>query len=512
MRLALLLFTLLPFTLLPPIPRDAPGAVDGWRETFEDERREVDESDLDRLETLLIDLRGYGRLSSAHRRLAGRTLLDLYGAGLEASRGSARARTALGWRVVELAGREFRALTDAELERWVAEEVLVLATENPVPRRAAAAHLLGDSGSSDVLKALKVCARSSEPALRAAAFEALVGRGDPGVHRVFLRALREADASTPALLLGAAEAHFRRARLPEDSPLVPVLEGYVRERLVGGSWRRASRGASVSAGLPEARAVPLLIEGMEAWGEGDDGTRPVKRVQYDILRELQARSELDLGLRPERWRTWWEARRGGQARPATDGEARTESSFFGLRPTTDRLVFVLDRSGSMSRSFPPSEPVGEREWTRYEEAVERMVRYLESLGPEARFDVVLFADGAQRWRRELQPADRTHLRAARSWALRRPPEGGTQLRHGIEAGLRLEPDGTVDLDALEADTLVVLCDGETDEGDAWVVPVLRRVNPRARVVIHGVQLGKSGDGTLELLAETTGGEFVVVDG
>ena len=497
--------------LLLPLPlRDAPDAVDGWRETFA-KGRDVDDEDLEELETALIDLRGYGRLSRAHRERAARSLLDLYGAGLAASRTPARERAARGWTLAQLARDEFEALADPELVRWAAEEVLVVAAENPTSRRAAAAHLLADAQATSVVQALKICARVDDAELRAAAFEALVGRADEGVHRLFAQTLWKADATTPSHLLGAAEAHFRAARMGTDSRVVPVLESYVRERITDEAWRRASRAASVSAGLPDEQAIPLLILGMETWKARESTGRPVKRVQHDLHRELEARSGMDLGLEPQRWSTWWAASRGGQARPVGRAPARTKSSFFGLRPTSDRLVFVLDRSGSMGQRFVPEEPNGEESWTRYDEALEQMVRYLESLGPEARFNLVLFSDGATAWRRELQPATPNHLRSMRGWAERRPPEGGTQLRHGVELGMGLDPDGSVDLEELEADTLVVLCDGRTDEGKDWVLPVLRRVNPIARIAIHGVQIGDGGDGTLELLAETTGGDFVAVE-
>ena len=56
--------------------------------------------------------------------------------------------------------------------------------------------------------------------------------------------------------------------------------------------------------------------------------------------------------------------------------------------------------------------------------------------------------------------------------------------------------------------MIVLCDGETAEGPGWVKSFLERVNALARICFHGVQIGGGGDGTLELLAQGSGGEFV----
>jgi hypothetical protein len=96
------------------------------------------------------------------------------------------------------------------------------------------------------------------------------------------------------------------------------------------------------------------------------------------------------------------------------------------------------------------------------------------------------------------------------WAIERIPAGGTQLRPAIEEAFELRRDGSVDLEQLEADTVVVLCDGATEEGPRWVAPLLARVNERACVVFHCVQIGPGGDGTLEALAAETGGDFVRV--
>ena len=75
----------------------------------------------------------------------------------------------------------------------------------------------------------------------------------------------------------------------------------------------------------------------------------------------------------------------------------------------------------------------------------------------------------------------------------------------------LRTDGSLDLDRLQADTVIVLCDGFKTGGSAWILPILRTVNSRSRLVIHSVLIGGQSDGSLELLAEETGGDFVRID-
>lgn len=507
---------LLQALLLLPLPAlDAPGKVDGWCASFAKDRRPTQE-DLSLLKPLLIDLRGYGRLSRAHRARAARSLLDLYGTGLAASRTSGPERAVLGWSLLQLAEAEFHGLEDDELVRWATEEVLVVRSGNPVLRRAAAARLIAWNRTPEILQALKVCARDDLPGLREAALEALVGWEDEGVHGLFVQLLWKADEATPSPLLAAAESHLRSIRLTSSSSSLEVLEAYVLERIGAPPWRPASLAAAVSAALPDESGIPLLIYGMASQEAHAGEGRPVRRISSDIQRELVRRSGMDLGARAERWRTWWEASRTGAPRQEPGAGLRTTASFFGLRPRSDRLVFVLDRSGSMDQPFGTAAgaPEGARSRkprTRHDEAIRQMIRYLEALGAEARFNLVLFADGPKIWRKDLQPATPAQLKAVEAWARRHPPKGSTRLRTGVELALGMSSEGTVDVEELEADTLVVLCDGRTDEGEGWVIPVLQRVNPRARVLVHGVQIGSRGDGTLGLLASVSGGDFVQVE-
>ena len=148
--------------------------------------------------------------------------------------------------------------------------------------------------------------------------------------------------------------------------------------------------------------------------------------------------------------------------------------------------------------------------TRYEEAVEQMMRFLQAAGEETRFNVILFNDTATRARTKLVEASARNLEAARRSLLEREPGGGTNLRPAVELALQLDARGEVDLSRLEADTVIVLCDGATAEGRSWVRPTIDRVRAEARVVFHCVLLANRGDGTLELLSSETRGEFLHV--
>jgi Mg-chelatase subunit ChlD len=188
---------------------------------------------------------------------------------------------------------------------------------------------------------------------------------------------------------------------------------------------------------------------------------------------------------------------------AEELEDMSRAAFFSLRPMTERVTLVVDRSGSMSAPFGP-----DLKQSRYGMAIDQTINFLRVSGETTRFNVFLFSDATLRYKPRLQPADERNLEALRRWMEENGPGGGTHLKDAILEALELRRDGTVDVDRLESDTIIVLCDGDTIAGPDWVRGTVDAIRERARLVFHCVQIGDDGDGTLEQLAESTGGDFI----
>lgn len=385
---------------------------------------------------------------------------------------------------------------------------------HPPARRAAACEVLGDEFSDESTLALLASTRPQgterevPPLLMNAALAALSGRQGEGVHLRLLDLLRGSTGERHPIQYRAIEAHFGSIRIKaEQTRLIVAILHQAAGDLEDGRWRRASRGLSLVRALPDDVAFPMLIGALETWVERRDGSvRPTARILGEITAQLSLRSGRHLGAHPTRWRTFWEAYLRGQ--PEAKGTAsaprtRTQGSFFGLRPATDRIVFVLDRSGSMQAPF--GETPGQ---TRLGEAVVQMGHLLQQLGPKTRFGVVIFNGETKTWQEELKTANLEQIKAASAWILDAGASGGTELWGGVRQAMEVDGAGHVQLEKLEADTIIVLCDGETQEGPSWVEPFLKRENDGARVVFHAVQLGETGDGTLEALAGLSGGQFL----
>lgn len=405
-------------------------------------------------------------------------------------------------------GRDGLARTiraDASAARWLAADILARRSA-PLEQRVAAANALRGLHLQPTRLALFAGGVDPQLALRAAALSALCGWSDPAVHRFLLDALQRNDRAPGWIPVRAIRKHFGEVTLRPGSPEEKELGGYLREALVSENWRRAFHALQLAPALHDPAAIPVLIEGLQAWNDRRSSGSGRLRIDGDITRELRRRSGRSIGPFAERWSAWWKARQSPNGSLPPDPAQVTSATFFGLRLVTDRVVFVLDRSGSMDQTFL----TGPR--TRYEEATEQLLALLTSLGPKARVRVILFSDETRVWGRDGREATASNLALLRTWMEANGPGGGTNLQPAVYEAVHASARGVPDLEALEEDTVVVLCDGETAEGPGWVGPFLEGPNEQAGLVYHCVQIGSEGDGTLEELALETGGDFVLVHG
>lgn len=391
-----------------------------------------------------------------------------------------------------------------ELATWLASGVLVLTTQ-PEARRLATLKLLRDEHLDCTQLALFFCTRDASRPVRESALRALVGWNEEGVHTVMFNQLERLNRDPDWIRRSTIRAHFDAVALDSSSESSKQLHALTRSGMVSADWRRAFRALELISAVPDEQAVPSLIVGLELWITRRESGGGSRRIENEIARELERRSGKRIGVHPERWWQWWKVTRGA---PDDGGpiklEERSVASFFGLRPVTDRVVFVIDRSLSMQGAF------GTEGETRYSEAISQMVRFMGELGPQARFRVIVFGTDYDVWKGRLQPATEGNLRSASRWLRYHGPAGGTLLEPAIREVLRLDKRGRPDLGLLEADTVIVLCDGETSEGPGWVPALLAGPNEEAALAFHAVQIGGSDDGTLEALARGSGGDFVRV--
>lgn len=441
-------------------------------------------------------------------------LLDVMGLFLEASRANPP-EVSPEADLRDAAAETLKAHMSGTFPRWLATDVLSMPRTQPMERRLAVARLFETNAVPSAKLALMSCTDERDPRMRLASRRALVGWGDDVVHALFMKELEKPPDPYDPTFAALAEKHFGQVRFGPQSRVARRYTALVRGGLLSKDWRTAVRAVVLQKPADNEDMVPVLIEALSIWKARAEAGAQALRVRYEIQRALRERSGRMFGMDPEDWRSWWSVAHGGPGtEPVTTGVPQsTEATFFGIRPMSDRIVFVIDRSGSMSTPFGPGTAGGGDEGhRRWDEAIHQLTGFVEGMGPKGRFDVVVFHDLAEAWKGSLVTANKENVKAVREWLAVQRPNGGTRLRSGIDAALHIGQGGEVDFAKLEADTVIVLCDGGTEEGPGWVEPFLEKVEPTTRVVFHGVQIGNEGDETMGKLARGTRGDFVKIGG
>lgn len=394
--------------------------------------------------------------------------------------------------------------TALKLRAFLAADVLAN-PRRPAEARLATLELLGPRSADWAELGVLSAAREPNGPVGAAALRALVGRRSNAVDRLAVQVVC-ADFASGERRMAALE-HLRALGAQLEPDLAVELDRWIGSALVGSDWRAASRACSLAARLPGPRIAPLLIEGLATWSARSGTRQSSLRVVHELAAALERVSGRRLGNELALWRSWWQVHRGRPTEQPELERTRVDapppgSSFFGLALDSDRVLFVLDRSGSMD------EPFGRQNYSRWQAAVDEFERAVGGLGDAGRFGLVLFHADAIVGSRELKPARGPARNALIDWLRAQHPGGATNLEAGLDAMLPLDARGLPDPRAIEADTVVVLCDGQTGAPD-WVDRWLERYNAEAQLRFHCVQLSEAGSGALERLAERSGGRFTL---
>lgn len=207
------------------------------------------------------------------------------------------------------------------------------------------------------------------------------------------------------------------------------------------------------------------------------------------------------------------------------------SSFYGVQTKSERIVFVLDRSGSMKEkageSSRPRGPVtgqGKDEApvqgeTKLEVAKNQLARSVDALAPGVVFNVVFYGTDVQVWKPppQLLPARPAEKEAAKKWFGGLTPEGSTNLFGALRKAL--EYAATDGKGGGGADTIFLLSDGAPTSGKGEMsredidreMEAFFDANRSARCVVHTIGVGPDHSVWLmERIATATGGRYVAV--
>jgi HEAT repeat protein len=304
-------------------------------------------------------------------------------------------------------------------------------------------------------------------AIAYAAVRALGSIGGADARRFLLRAVGHAD---PRIRLAAADVMARQ-------PLDVNIQGALRQ-LLADDDPVVKRATARSVGeFRIAEVVPEVIEHLR-----DDLAR-TRAVAHEALCGISGK---DLGFDPADWLRWWKHRDTTEG-PLPKGSS-SATTYYGLQMHSDRLLFIVDLSGSMA--FPWG-----KDDTRIGVARKELERVLKGLapapgapprqGPPPLFNLITFSDKVRAWRTGEAKASAGTVASAVEWVTKvfAEPTGGTFMHAALERAFAENP---------HIDTIFLLTDGLATDGEP-IVPeaMLASVNVwnrYRRVVIHTIAL------------------------
>ncbi|MEE9390957.1 MAG: HEAT repeat domain-containing protein [Planctomycetota bacterium] len=267
-----------------------------------------------------------------------------------------------------------------------------------------------------------------------------------------------------------------------------------------------------------SKAIPVLIARLDQ--------EPL-RIQSAIFEALETISGMKgrVARKKSLWESWWLANReellngnsdadtAKKVKPA--GETKYAVNYYGIPLQSDKVVFVVDISGSMEFG---AEAGGEK---RIDVARKKLLEVVQKLDKKTQFNVLAFSGSNLYYKSKgLMPCTPENKRKVSKWIRGLKTGGGTNTYAALEAIFE---------EYSKADTLYLLSDGSPSSGKVYqqehLIAQVHKWNLRRRLRIHTIAL-LSGDipktGPLadekneaarfmKQLADITGGSFVLED-
>jgi len=333
-------------------------------------------------------------------------------------------------------------------------------------------------------------------AIAHAAVRALGSIGGPKVRSFLIAAVGHDDWR---VRLAAADV------MAWQKPIDVNVRGALRRLLVDDQPVVRQRAAQT---IGQAKMLELLPD---VAARLDDPHLRTRAVAHEALVHM---TDKDLGYGSDSWTTWFE-HRPDNIENLKPSPSKSVATYYGVSIYSDRLIFIVDVSGSMAL------PRGAKE-TRMEVARAELQKVLMHLDPKTLFNVIVFSDKVKAWRRGEALATKDMVARVLRWMDRTlaEPRGGTFMYAALRKAFAENP---------EMDTICLLSDGLATDGEPIVPEALLASvsgwNRYRRVAINTFALTLEKDRPdaerptdlaaikhfMRKLAQVTGGTCTVID-
>ncbi|MFT5284324.1 MAG: HEAT repeat protein [Planctomycetota bacterium] len=284
-----------------------------------------------------------------------------------------------------------------------------------------------------------------------------------------------------------------------------LLKFFVKQ-LANSNWSTRLAAAKALEELRISESVGALVKRLP---------KESGRIAILLTKTLWRLTGKPFGNRSESWIAWWK-NEGSDFSPIGEDELAklelelvernqrqisTVAQFFGIKIESERVIFIIDVSGSMIEPLR-AKHVGEEGKPRMDIAKRELAKVIKALDPNTLFNILKFSSDMKRWRDE---GIATPTESSRDNALEYIqgfiPSGGTNIHGALKLAF----------EDLDVDTIVMLSDGEPSMGDTTDPGRIRAAvadwNETRGIQIHTVAIGSSLL-LMEWLAEDSGGQYV----
>lgn len=247
--------------------------------------------------------------------------------------------------------------------------------------------------------------------------------------------------------------------------------------------------------IPDKEAVAALIGMLDVAGG---------EARADACRHLAKVTGQIFGMDPGAWGRWWAGaaeafvypRSGESATQVTFTAESENGSYYGMPLFAERLVFVLDISGSMSGG-------------RIMAAKRELIRAVQGLPEHVQFGIVVFNGRVDVWQKKLVPADARMKKGAITYVESQIAQSNTASYDALAAAM-----------TFETEAVYFLSDGAPTAGKilapADIITAITAENKKRRISIYtiGIAPGFPGSVTdvfLSTLAEKNAGRYRRID-
>lgn len=332
--------------------------------------------------------------------------------------------------------------------------------------------------------------------------------------KVRLQLETEKDPAAIALL------HEGLAALGDKS----IEAALIARHLPHENWLVRSSAAATLAKLRSKAAIEPLIARLDV----EEG-----RLRSDLGLALTSLTGQDFHGNVALWQRWWNDNGATfevapAAPPKSAVEAAAEQrgvSFFGISTESQRVLFVLDLSGSMKFSMSPkSNPnddpnrpydmPGEGETSRLDAAKRDLIKAIGGLRDGASFNLVLFASDVWSWADDLVVMAPDKRLALTKYIEEVDAIGATNIYGALERAFEVAgASGGDTFTNPQIDTIYLLTDGKATVGVTSdreeILSFVRSRNQSARITIHTIGLSDAHDAVLmRRIADENGGQYV----